>query len=56
MAHLTMHQRNTIQARWLTMKERKTGIDMVTLALNYGERLSRKISSKHLVLKKVKGN
>ena len=50
MAHITFSQRAIIQARWLTMKVRKTGIDEVTLAVNYGERLAEKIASKHLIL------
>ena len=54
MAHLTFSQRAVIQARWLTMKNRKTGIDLVTLALNYGERLAEKFASKHLILNSKK--
>ena len=54
MAHLTFSQRAVIQARWLTMKNRKTGIDLVTLAVNYGERLAEKISNKHLILNEKK--
>ncbi len=54
MAHLTFSQRAVIQARWLTMKNRKTGIDLVTLAVNYGERLAEKIASKHLILNNKK--
>lgn len=54
MAHLTFSQRAVIQARWLTMKERKTGTDLVILAVSYGERLAEKIAAKHLILNNKK--
>ena len=56
--HLTFKQRAEIQARWLMMKNRKTGIDMIELALRFGEALAEKISRKHLILnhKYLKGS
>ena len=48
--HLTFKQRAEIQARWLMMKNRKTGIDMIELAVRFGEALANKIASKHLIL------
>ena len=58
MAHITFQQRAEIQARWLQMKSRKTGIDYVILAVNFGERLAEKIAQRHLLLnhKTLKGN
>ena len=52
--HLTFKQRAEIQARWLMMKNRRTGIDMIELALRFGEALANKIASKHLILNSKK--
>ena len=54
MAHLTFSQRATLQARWLMMKNRRTGIDMVDLAVYFGEALKEKINKKHLILTEKK--
>jgi len=55
---ITFDQRCKLQARWLQLKSRKTGVDEVTLAVNFGERLAEKISKKYFVLmnKTLKGN
>ena len=50
MPHITFQRRSEIQARWLQLKSRSTGVDMVTLAVNFGEALAEKISRKYLVL------
>ena len=54
MAILTFSETAKLQARWLQLKSRKTGIDYVTLALNYGEALREKINKKHLILNNKK--
>ena len=50
MSIITFQHRCNLQARFITLKSKRTGEDEVSIAVKYAERLAEKIDSKYITL------